>query len=77
MPCPHCGSHYLWDDNLAWGCRECRWMWTVESGMSDRPRTNGRGAAKTEAYTNVRLSGLTSSRSAIRAEGAGRRFAKQ
>jgi hypothetical protein len=26
MPCPSCGSHYLWDDNLAWGCRECPWM---------------------------------------------------
>lgn len=26
MPCPNCGSNSLWDDNLAWGCRECAWM---------------------------------------------------
>lgn len=30
MPCPKCGSHRLWDDNLAWGCRDCPWFTTGE-----------------------------------------------
>lgn len=26
MPCPNCGSHDLWDDNLTWGCNRCHWV---------------------------------------------------
>lgn len=21
--CPHCGSNRLWDDNMAYGCKDC------------------------------------------------------
>lgn len=28
MPCPNCGSHELWDDNLAWGCYDCEFFST-------------------------------------------------
>lgn len=35
MPCPNCGSHNLWDDNLAWGCHDCPWFTTGDVRNSD------------------------------------------
>ena len=26
MSCPSCGSHKLWDDDMWWGCKTCRFM---------------------------------------------------
>lgn len=42
MPCPSCGSHDLWDDNLAWGCNKCSWFTTgaVHNQISPHDRFN-------------------------------------
>lgn len=42
MPCPNCGSHNLWDDNLAWGCFDCPWFTTgnVQNAPDSRDRFN-------------------------------------
>jgi hypothetical protein len=44
MPCPKCGSHDLWDDNLAWGCLTCHWMsvdGTVRNNVHHNDKLNG------------------------------------
>ncbi len=38
MPCPKCHSHYLWDDNLAWGCLACGFFTTGDIRNSDASR---------------------------------------
>lgn len=38
MPCPRCGTHNLWDDNLWWGCygKDCGFMSDRIHNTSDR-----------------------------------------